>query len=263
MYRLIAELDRRNRPLHLTGWILIAGFLVTIGCACFDTRVVTGLNPWLKPMKFILSFVLYGWTIAWLLSYLPLRSWMKLAIGCVASAVMLAEVFVIALQAGRGTTSHYNTDTLFDAALYYGMGVGICILTLLMIAMTWMFWALPARLPRVCVWGIRAGLVLFLLGLAEGWVMILLSSHTVGAADGGMGLPLVNWSLTAGDLRISHFLGLHALQILPMCAFVVCRFPNTSETWQKFTLSSITTGYVTLMFLTFVQAMAGVPLLAG
>lgn len=263
MYRLIAELDRRNRPLHITGWILLAGFLVTAGCASFDTRIVTGLNPWLKPMKFILSFVLYGWTIAWLLSYLPLRPWIKLAIGVITSVVMLSEVCLISLQAARGTTSHYNTATLFDASLYYGMGIGICILTLVMIAMTWMFWALPTRLPRVCVWGIRAGLVLFLLGLAEGWVMILLSSHTVGAVDGGIGLPLVNWSLTAGDLRVSHFLGLHALQFLPFCAFAVYHVPSIPEQWQRFTLSSITTGYVTLMVLTFVQAMAGVPLLAG
>jgi len=42
----------------------------------------------------------------------------------------------------------------------------------------------------------------------------------VGDATGPF-VPLMGWSLTGGDLRIAHFLGLHVMQALPLLALSV------------------------------------------
>jgi hypothetical protein len=102
------------------------------------------------------------------------------------------------------------------------------------------------------VWGIRLGLVFFLLFSLEGGIMLGFLKHTVGAADGSLGLPVVNWSRQYGDLRIAHFFGLHSLQVLPLTGYYIAKNKN-----QLFLYSSL---YFIFVLLLFIQAIKGIPL---
>jgi hypothetical protein len=80
----------------------------------------------------------------------------------------------------------------------------------------------------------------------------------VGAADGAPGLPGTGWSREHGDLRVPHFLGLHAMQLLPLLAIALGR-RRPAETTVRLTLTAAAS-YSALFILLLWQALRGQPL---
>lgn len=219
----LAEVYRRDRVLALAGWSHLALLALMLSVAPFDSRTVMGLNPWIKPLKFAVSDTAYLWTLAWLLPHAPGPRWAHRTVSWGASMAMIAEILCISLQAARGTTSHYNFSTPFNAAVFSLMGVMILLNTLVALLFLVLSCLSGTELPRAYLWGVRLGALLFILGSLEGTVMIAQRAHTVGLPDGGPGLPLLNWSTKAGDLRAAHLVGLHSLQILPIVGYLLSR----------------------------------------
>jgi hypothetical protein len=259
MLKLLIELVRREGALALVGGLCLAASVLALLAGLFDPRIVTGLNVWLKPTKFLISFAVFAWTMAWLMEYLPLEATRRKSLGRILSAVLLFEALIITTQAARGTTSHFNTSTVLDATMFYGMGAGIILLSAVMLRILVLFCVRDVDLPGPSLWGIRAGLALFLIGSIPGWFMIHLASHTVGAMDAGPGITWLNWSLTGGDLRIAHFMGLHALQVLPVCGAVISRLVKGRPSSKRIVFAALTTAYSLVMLLTFLQAVTGQP----
>ena len=88
--------------------------------------------------------------------------------------------------------------------------------------------------------------------------------HGVGVADGGPGLPFVGWSTAGGDIRVAHFVGLHALQIVPLLGiFVNRRFRQRLSDGRRTALVVIGgLGYLGLVLLLLWQALRAQPLIA-
>jgi hypothetical protein len=175
---------------------------------------------------------------------------------------MIVEMVLITLQAARGVPSHFNNSSPLNAVVFGIMGSMIAVNTMLVAHVTIQFyWARPP-LPAAYLWGIRLGLTMFILASLEGFVMVGRMSHAVGVADGGPGLSFVNWSTEGGDLRIAHFIGMHALQVIPLVGYFLSRPSMAAHTARPATwLWAFALGYSVVALLLFLYALAGQPLI--
>ncbi|WP_103501827.1 hypothetical protein, partial [Streptomyces sp. SM14] len=222
-----------HRPLMLFTVAMAALAVFSAAGLVVDGRTVNGDPVWLKPLKFALSFGVYGLSAAWLLSLLPASRTGRPAGARTGAALALCsflEVALVVFQAARGTRSHFNGDTAFDAAVFNTMAAlagGIWLASAAVAVLV-----LRHRVPDPALTlAIRAGLLIALAGMAIAFPMgggaqhdpatASLGAHTVGAPDSPGGLPVTGWSLEGGDLRVPHFLGMHALQLLPLVLWAV------------------------------------------
>ncbi len=212
---------RLNRVLLGVAATMAATAVVTAVLAVVDPVQIVGRNGWLKPLKFAISIGIYALTIAWLLTLLPARRQrLGRGIAWVIAIAMAVEMAAIVGAVAVGTTSHFNVSTPFHAAVWASMGTAIAavwLVTVLLAVLLWRSVDDPAR--RLAI---RAGLVIGLAGMAVAFLMTsptpeqldsfsgIAGAHAVGVPDDGPGLPLLGWSTTGGDLRVPHFVGMHA-----------------------------------------------------
>ena len=233
---MIRTLWRTSRPLTAVALVMLAALVPFVVGLFVDPRLVAGAPAWLKPAKFAVSTAIYSLTLAWVFRALPAWPRMRAIVGWTTALVFAIEVAIIGAQAWRGTTSHFNVSTLLDGVLFAVMGTLILVQTIASVAVAVALWRERAFEDRAIGWAMRIGMTLTIVGAATGGMMTrpttaqleqartthtmpISGAHTVGAPDGGPGLPGTGWSREHGDLRVPHFVGLHALQALPL--FVV------------------------------------------
>lgn len=225
--------------------------VLTIACATMavlallgvfaDPRQVLGQPVWAKTTKFSISIALYGASMLWILGLLKDRAPRAVRVVSNAIAAILGlEMVLLITQAIRGRAMHFNIATPLDTALWSIMGTGIMVF--------WGFALVAAVLmlrqnigSRSFTWSLRLGLIVVLIGFAQGFLMTgpnslqlvalqsgqkldLVGAHTVNAIrDGGPGIPFLGWSTDHGDLRVGHFIGIHAIQLIPLLGLFLMR----------------------------------------
>lgn len=254
MIDFLHHLKQRNETLFYYGLLCLVLSLVFITLTKITTTQVYNVNAWYKPFKFAFSTFLFAWAMAWYCYYLPnfnikLFNWTVI--------ILLGfEIVYIALQASKGQLSHYNLSTPVYAALYSMMALAASAVTIYTAYVGLLFFTNTfPELPNYYLWAIRFGIILFVIFSFEGFAMGSRLNHSVGALNDNSSLFIIGWSKTVGDLRVAHFIGMHALQVLPVLSFYV--FKNT-----KLTLA-LSLLYGLLALLTLIQALQGKPLVKG
>ena len=270
----LQRLWKASPALTATGIVMLAAFAGLAVAMAVDHATILGAPRWLKPAKFAISTAIYVVTLAWISTYLPDRRRLTARVGWITAVVVVFEVGVIAVQAGRGMTSHFNVGTPADAILFSTMGLAILVAWGAAIALTVAVFR-QRFADEALGWALRLGLLLTVIGQATGGLMTnptkaqleaartsritVAGAHTVGGPDGGLGLPVTGWSREHGDLRVPHFLGMHAVQVLPAIAWLL--LPIATMANRRRVVIAAGAGYAALFAVLLIQALNGQPLI--
>jgi hypothetical protein len=236
-----------------------------------DPREVPSGDPVaLKPLKFFLSFTIHVATLAWIGGLLRRAAandrWFA-AVVHVQIVCIVVELAAIVVQATRGVESHFNYATAFDRAMFTAMGLGVAVMSLSFVALLVGLARRPGGSPLALL-AVRLGVVGLLAGFIVGGAMVLPTDEQAAAIEEGVRpvvigahgptlqddadpgvVPLFGWSYAESDWRTAHFVGVHALQMLPLFSFLVFALPSRLILGARTTIFLVLSGLYTAVFL--------------
>ena len=254
--------------------------VVSIIGLLIDDRILQYVPIWLKPFKFSVSSLIFIGSILFLLKYISNKKFIILT-NKIVSYGLIIELIIIFFQVFRGKMSHFNNQTFEDMILFQIMAITIVCVWLGFGVYAWKLFRTSEFGNDLLLKGLQVGAFITFLTMPFAFVMpqpsktqlqeiiknksqigLIVGSHTVDEKDPSQTYPLTGWAKTGGDLRIAHFLGLHALQILPILALLLNGI-NLSLTNKKKLLSTTGIFYFIIVVMTLVQALKGISLLGN
>ena len=105
---MISELRHRDPLLFWTGAAMLLTLVVVTLISISDTRQILGLNPWIKPMKFLISVTIFLWTVGWFMPETANKPRLRALVRWTIAAAMAIEIFMIVMQSARGKPATRN-----------------------------------------------------------------------------------------------------------------------------------------------------------
>jgi hypothetical protein len=281
----IASFRQTNLPLTILAAITSSTLIISILGLIFDPRVTAIINTpaWSKLFKFSVSVLVMTPALIWviLITEGKTRRIANIAASVIGTMLSL-EMILLLIQATRARPIHFNYTTPLDTALWITMTIGIFTMFTAFVVLVIAVWRGVKQQP-VIAWAIKIGMVITAVGLMTPNLSvspstaqinalkanqpnILLGAHTIGSSsatpDAEPGLPLIGWNTQHGDIRIGHFIGLHALQLIPLFGVWLSKRRRLNQNRQLALLWTAGFGYFGLMVLTTWQALRGQSIVA-
>jgi hypothetical protein len=219
--RLVRDIAEGHRILWLSVLGMTIGLVVCLALIGVDHRLLNGVDVWDKPAKFFLSLVVQLATVSWALTQLPEQARRSKGIDRAVWVMSLwawAELAYLVFRAARGEASHFNFTSTISTIAYGVMGFGAVSITASGGFVGLHLW----QQRKLGLWTEAAGLGLLVgmvLGTLAGGYVSAQAGHWVGGElSDAHGVGFFAWSSSGGDLRIAHFVGLHAAQVIPFAA---------------------------------------------
>lgn len=255
MRALIAELHRRQNLLAWAGWVAVGCLAFSLAAMAVDGRQIYGVSVWTKPAKFAASFIPWFWTLAWAWGVLAPAARRGALAGLVLWGTLGAAAFEqgwITWRAAAGLQSHFASDP-FGQVMFALMGLGATVLVALA-ALLGLLVLVRGDTVQPRGWRLAVGLGLVVAGVlggVTGYAIAGTGSPLVGGS-GTPGFPPFYWSRDGGDLRVAHFLAVHAMQAVPGLWLL-----TRATTWP---VAAVTAAWAAFAVAALRLAQAGMPL---
>ncbi len=215
----LPELYKRNILLFWMGWIHFVMFFFCLGLLSFNHDLIAGESAWAKPCRYYLSSGISIWTLGWIMYHINSKTQIKVFSWLIA-ATLLFETTIIFIQSYRGVPSHFNTSDPFNSMMNVLLFSFMLLFLITISYITFLFFN-QKKMPvsQHYTWGLRLGLLNFVIFSVAGIIMFAKMSHSIGGNGNDSGIMLFNWSLKHGDLRIALFMGIHSIQIIPLLSY--------------------------------------------
>ncbi|CAN5720914.1 hypothetical protein BH24ACT2_BH24ACT2_17980 [soil metagenome] len=239
-----------QRFLSLVGAILVASGVFHFGVFLVDGGPWGGPLSWRKPVTFGISFGVTALAVAWIAGFLDLRrqaGWLLLGSLGVASAL---EVAWVTLQAWRGVPSHFAREGV-DEALFIAAGISIAVVGVALVVVTVLAFRKLVAPPSMAL-AIRVGLILLLVGQGLGGAIIA-NGTVIDRPPLEVDLAVFG---SAGAMKVPHAAALHAVQVLPVLAWLLAR-TQSSERRRTQVVAIGALGYGALVAASTVQTFSG------
>jgi hypothetical protein len=216
-------LAKVHRPLFISGlFTVVMGVFFSAGIF-LDSRYITGAPAWLKLSKFAISVIIYTFTMLWFLGFVDTsKRWRKRLVnilGWVVVTTFAAEWFAMITQAIRGTTSHFNVSSPFNAALWSLMAIAIMILFIANLVIAVLLLRQKFESP-VFAWGLRLGLLITIVGLGEGYFMTSPTAQQMAGWQKGEAVTIVGAHSVAWKTAARACLVLTGQRLVVICGLV-------------------------------------------
>jgi hypothetical protein len=213
-----SALSPTSQALVIYGVLMLLALGFTYIVSLGDSQTLRGVGIWAKPMKFMAATALFALTTVWLVSLVGQRIDQKASFKWIAGLIVLTslfEVVYITYQAVQGEASHYNTSDPIRAIMFGLMAIAAVGLTASQAWLAWVIWQSRTD-DRVSVVTLSV-----LIALVLTFALSTFSGFLLGASQppAGAGMPITGWHWHQ-DLRPSHFLAVHAQQLIPVLGMV-------------------------------------------